>query len=93
MARVSLHNSKVKGIKKELTALRTENEKLKAVLLWCCEQVWECCDIDGGDFQERMQAAELLVEVPASEDVRAEYDTDVMLVTSWSPLAKAKGEG
>jgi len=57
--------------------------------------VWEFCDIDGGEFQDRAVEQGLLVSVPADEQFKAEYDCDEMYTWSWSPLAidRARGEG
>jgi hypothetical protein len=49
------------------------------------------CDIDGGDWQDRAEAAGLLVRVPASDDVRADYDMDTMLVP-WYAAQAAEGD-
>ena len=53
--------------------------------------VCDGCDIDGGDWQDRAEAAGLLVTVPASDDVRADYDVDTMLVP-WYAARAAEGE-
>ncbi len=62
------------------------------ILQWCAEQVWEGMDIDGGDFQEEMVKRGLFVEVEADEQTQADWDTEVMYVTAWSPLALVERE-
>ena len=79
------------GSKKDLEAVcnaLNEKEKLLKMLLWCAQQTWEVGDIDGGDFQEAMVKAGLFVEVEADDHTRAEWDTEVMYVVTWSELAK-----
>ncbi len=69
------------------TRLLAERDNLREMLQWCAETTWERGDIDAADFQDAMLKAGLFVEVPASEQVRDEWDCDVMFVVSWSPLA------
>ena len=64
-----------------------EIEALREALTWCSEQVWEGRDIDGADFQDEMPRRTLLVEVPASEEVEAEFDTSTMFAWKWSERA------
>lgn len=56
----------------------------RAALLWCAQHAWEGGDIDGGDFQSEMIERGILVEVPASQEFKDEWDTDVMYVVAWS---------
>lgn len=68
--------------------LIVEITKLRAALQYCATQVSNGYDIDGGYFQDEMIARGLMVEVPADEAFKAEYDSDVMYVLAWSELAK-----
>jgi len=61
-----------------------EIRRLREMLGWCARLVWDGCDIDGGSFQDKMEAAGLMVRVPADEAFRDEYDADEMLVLAWS---------
>lgn len=61
-----------------------ERDELREVFQWCSEQVWEGLSIDGGSFQDEMERRGLMVEVPATDEFRAEYDTDVMLTWRWN---------
>ena len=70
----------------DVDVAEAERDKLREVLQWCAEQVWEGGDIEVGDFQDAMVNAGLLVEVEADEDFKAEWDTEVMYVLAWSPL-------
>lgn len=85
---------RAKWLLAEIRSLEAERDKLRKMLQWCAEETWEKLAIDGGDFQEAMMKAGLFVEVPISEQVREEWgddwDTDMMFVTSWSPLAKGE---
>ena len=52
-------------------------------LEWCCQHSWLGGDIDGGDFQAEMIERGILIEVPASEKFREEWDEDTMFVMAW----------
>ena len=66
---------------REIVALREMAE-------WCCEQAWEGYDIDGGEFQAKAEELGLIVKVPASTQVRDEYDMDWMYDMAWSKLGR-----
>jgi len=51
---------------REQSQAETEINKYKGILLWCAQQVFDGCDVDGGSFQDRMVLLGLLVEVPHS---------------------------
>lgn len=67
--------------------------RLREALRWCPEAAWEGSSIEGYDFQDMMIAAGLMVEVPADEDFRAEWDTDTMYTLAWSDLGRAALDG
>ncbi len=64
----------------------------RAALEEFAQRAWEGYDIDGGDFQEIMVKHGLMVEVPADEEFRAEWDCDTMFVLSWTPKRDALKE-
>ena len=68
---------------KEIMKQRAEIQKLRDALQWCAQHAWEGGDIDGGDFQSEMIERGILVEVPASQEFKDEWDTDVMYVMAW----------
>lgn len=85
--------AKASLMKAELATLRAERDKLRQFLESMAHDAWGLPDeIDGGDFQDRAVEQGLLVQVPADEAFKAEYDCDMMYTWSWSPLAAAKGE-
>lgn len=57
--------------------------RYQAALEWCCQAAWMGGDIDGGDFQSEMVERGVLVEVPASEEFKAEWQEDTMFVMAW----------
>jgi len=61
---------------------------LRAMVEWCCEQVWEGYNIDSGCFQDKAEEFGLIVRVPASEQVRDEYDMDWVYDMAWSKLGR-----
>jgi hypothetical protein len=65
--------------------------RYREALAWCVRE-WlnggYAGDIDGGAFQDEMEARGVLVRVPASREYREEWDVDTMLVARWSPLAQ-----
>ena len=62
-----------------------EIERLRKALEEFAQLAWEGGDIDGGDFQDTMVRYELMVEVPASEEFREEWDSETMYILSWTP--------
>ena len=75
----------------EIRKKDAEIARLREALEWIMQLAWEGCDVDGGDLQDLMTRLELLVEVPADDEHRAEYDADTMFVLAWSEEA-LKGE-
>lgn len=67
--------------------LEAERERLREALGWTANQVWEYT-LDGGTFQDEMIERGLMVEVPASERFREEWDADTMYVMAWWPAAR-----
>jgi hypothetical protein len=61
---------------------------LRSALEWCAEQVFEGCDIDGGDFQDEMVQRGIMVSEPASDDFKAEFDANEWFVLAWKARAK-----
>lgn len=79
-------------LKAENATLRAERDNLRQFFEAMALDVWNQGDIDGAECQERAVAQGLLVEVPADEAFKAEYDRDTMFTWSWSALAAAKGK-
>ena len=72
-----------KGLLARIAEMEAEQEPLRAALEKICSDVWGYSDIDGGEVQDYLEASGLLVEVPASDDFRAEYDCDTMFQLRW----------
>lgn len=72
---------------------RAEVTKLREALRWCAEAAWEGSSIEGYDFQDMMEREGLMVEVPADEAFREEWDSDTMYVLAWSDLARSAPTG
>jgi hypothetical protein len=70
-----------------LTAIRvleTERDKAREFVAFCItDGSFQGLDIDGGDAQDKAQELGLIIEVPADEEFRAEYDSDTMFVLAW----------
>lgn len=65
-----------------------ERDEARAMLEWCARQVWEGCDIDGGDFQAEMEERGLFVKVPGDEAFCEEWGDDAeMYVLAWNQPA------
>ena len=67
----------------QLEATERDREVLRQAIEWCCQSAWMGCDIDGGYFQDKMVDLGLLVEVPASPEVKEEWDCDTMFTMPW----------
>lgn len=76
----------------ELREMREERDNLRKLFEHMALDAWGVPEFDGGDFQYYAVQQGLLVEVPADETFKAEYDCDVMFTFSWSPLADAAKE-
>ena len=72
---------------KQLVKAKEENEKLRGFVDFCFDQVFEGCDIDGGDAQEK--AAELgLIELrPIKEEDSIDGEKEHYF-TVWTPKAQ-----
>ena len=77
-------NARLIAENKRMATLEAENAELRKALEWCSQQVWDGSDIDGGDFQDEMERRGLLVIVPASPEVMAEFDSDEMFAWKWN---------
>jgi hypothetical protein len=77
-----------KVIRSRLAELEKDRENLRGLIEHALLDVWQGSDIDGGGFQDEAERRGLIVEVPASEEIRAEFETDVMFTWAWSPLAR-----
>lgn len=71
----------------ELEADKAEHAKLRTLFEELARKAWDA-SLDGSDFQDEAERLGLLVEVPASQEVRDEYDTDVMFAWVWSDAAR-----
>lgn len=70
---------------------RRELQNLRELFEHVCQSMWAIgCDIEAADWQDKAEALGLLVEVPASEEVRAEYDCETMFTWAWSDAAKGE---
>lgn len=84
---------RIKSQAQRIEELKAERDKLREFFESLALDVWGYSDPDGGDFQDRAVEQGLLVEVPADEAFKAEYDSDTMYTWIWSELAEAaKGE-
>jgi len=70
---------------------REEVQRLRSALEWIGQKVWDGGDVDGGHWQDEMAKRGILVEVPAGERFREEYDCDTMFTFYW--LATPREEG
>ncbi len=61
---------------------------LRAVLEDLCRKHWDT-GLDSEDFDHVMRSAGLFATVPASDEIRAEFDCETMDTWAWSPLVKA----
>ncbi len=74
----------VERLRSQLDEARRQNEKLREFVAFCMrEGSWMGGDIDGGDAQDKAEELGLIVEVPADQEFRDEYDSDTMLVLAW----------
>ncbi|MEE8146535.1 MAG: hypothetical protein V3T24_02930 [Longimicrobiales bacterium] len=53
--------------------------ELRDALEWCWQHAWQ----GDSSFQAEMVERGILVEVPASEEYKLQFDTDTMLVPAW----------
>lgn len=70
-------------------ALEAEVENLRGMLGYCVTDWRDGCAIDHFDFQDEMVKRGLLVEVPADEAFRDEWDVETMFVLAWTKDADA----
>ncbi len=78
---------------KSLAAQLREAEKLREFVEWCMATAsWQGYDLHGGDMQDKAEELGLLVQVPADEAFREEYEADEMFVVAWSPLAARRAD-
>jgi hypothetical protein len=67
-----------------IRVLETERDKAREFVAFCItDGSFQGLDIDGGDAQDKAQELGLIIEVPADEEFRAEYDSDTMFVLAW----------
>ena len=81
----------IEKLEEENATLRAERDRLRELFETVAQINWDVLDIDGGDFQDAAARLGLLVSVPASPEIAAEYDCEDMFTWAWSPLAD-KGE-
>ena len=68
--------------------LEKERDELRdAIAAIVTDSVWVGRDLDGADVQEMLEKRGLLVEVPASDEIREEFECDTMLALRWSEAA------
>ncbi len=76
-----------------ILAQHREAEKLREFVEWCMATAsWQGYDLHGGDMQDKAEELGLLVQVPADEAFREEYDSDEMFVVAWSQLAARRAD-
>ena len=68
----------------QIAELETERDTLRAAIRRICHDVWGYDDPDGGDVQDYLVEVGILIEVPASEAVREEYDCETMFTPRWN---------
>ena len=73
----------ISQLRARVAELEAERDNHRRVLEKMIEPVWDGCDVDGGDFQDALESAGILVVVPASEEIRAEYDCEEMFQFAW----------
>lgn len=74
------------GVLKEQLAL------LREAMEWAIQYHFEWGSMDSGDWQNELERRGLLVEVPATEEIRNEFETDVMLVPAWKVPPAEEGK-
>lgn len=84
---IRLRDERIYALDAEVRRLRADRDRLREFFEHMAHEQWGFSEIDGGDFQDRAVEQGLLVEVPADEQFKAEFDCDVMFSFSWSPLA------
>ena len=67
----------------DYAALTAERDKLRHILEALAGESWEGMDIEVEFFQGLLLREGVFVEVPASEGIQAEYDTDTMYQLAW----------
>jgi len=85
---VEYRGTKIGKLEDLLTEAEVRERRLKEVFETLSTLCWEG-SLDEADFQDVMEKAGLFVEVPASKDVREEYDTDTMFALEWKVEALA----
>ncbi len=79
----------------KLSTAEAERDELREVIERICTEVWGYDDPDHGDIQDHLVDKGILVNVPASDEVRTEFECDTMYVLKWTQRAldAARGEG
>ena len=70
-----------------IAEVAADRDNLRKGIRSICDDVWGYDDPDGGDTQDVLEKLGILVEVPASADVRDEYGCDVMYQVAWEAAA------
>lgn len=63
-------------------------EEARTLVLWLADHCLGGMDVDGGDLQDKLEELGFAKRVPATEDFKAEWDADEMLVVSWPTRAR-----
>jgi len=83
----------VAAMKERLAERDAEVGKLHEFFARMAHEVWGFTDPDAGDFHDHAVEQGLLVPVPASEEFKAEWGSDEMMVFSWSTLTTEPHNG
>lgn len=86
---VALHRS-IATLRTRVAELEGERDKLRQFFENIALECWGGADVEQSDFHDWGVAAGVLVEVPASDDIREEFETETMFTWSWSCLAPTK---
>jgi hypothetical protein len=82
-----------KAIVAALRAAEQREARLREALEWIAFTAWDHLHIDGGDFQDEMVRRGIMVEVPASDEMRDEYGVETMYALAWDKDAARKEAG
>lgn len=77
----------VDALMDENASLIDERNRLREAVENVMFDEWGYRESEAPDMQDELTRLGLLVEVPADEDFKREWDADTMLTFAWSPLA------
>ena len=89
---IQLEADRVARIEEDNVRLLRERGKAREFIEWACDEAWRGFGLDGGDVQDKLEALGLIVSVPASDEVAAEWDCETMFVTKWNATSPDQEE-